>query len=184
MSLIPIFFDLMERDPWEDRFQNFGLGMYPEDMHQMRAPRMCRLVPGGYRRHFPISLDPQEAKDQLMTTGKDGFQVCMDVQQFKPSEITVKTVDDTVVVEAKHEDRPDDHGYVSRHFIRKYTLPKGYDPKAVVSALSSDGVLTVKAPTPSTEAESSQRIVQIQQTGPAHLNVKENPKGNVTNGES
>lgn len=97
----------------------------------------------------------------------------MDVSQFKPNELTVKVVDNTVVVEGKHEEREDGHGMIQRHFVRKYTLPKGFDPNEVVSTVSSDGVLTLKAPPPpSKEQAKSERIVQIQQTGPAHLSVK------------
>ncbi len=44
-------------------------------------------------------------------------QVCLDVQQFKPEEVNVKTVDNFVVIEGKHEEKEDEHGYISRHFV-------------------------------------------------------------------
>ncbi|XP_017053282.1 heat shock protein 23 [Drosophila ficusphila] len=112
--------------------------------------------------------------------GKDGFQVCMDVSHFKPSELTVKVQDNSVLVEGTHEEREDDHGFITRHFIRRYALPEGYEADKVESTLSSDGVLTVKVPKPpALEEKGNERIVQIQQVGPAHLNVKENPKETV-----
>ncbi len=40
----------------------------------------------------------------------------------------------------------DDHGFVSREFMRKYRVPAGVDPASVTSSLSSDGVLSVTAP--------------------------------------
>uniref|UniRef100_A0A672GDN3 Alpha-crystallin B chain n=1 Tax=Salarias fasciatus TaxID=181472 RepID=A0A672GDN3_SALFA len=40
----------------------------------------------------------------------------------------------------------DDHGYVSREFLRKYRLPAGVSSADVKSSLSSDGVLTITAP--------------------------------------
>ncbi|XP_028901877.1 heat shock protein 23 [Zeugodacus cucurbitae] len=126
-------------------------------------------TPSGRLRKFEKDLP-------LATVGKDGFQASMDVQQFKPSELSVKVVDDHIVVEGKHEEREDDHGYISRHFVRRYALPKGFQADKVVSTLSSDGVLTVHAPKPAIEDKSNERVIQIQQTGPAHLNVKENPK--------
>ena len=119
----------------------------------------------------------------LATIGKDGFQASMDVQQFKPSELSVKVVDDHIVVEGKHEEREDNQGYISRHFVRRYALPKGFKADKVVSTLSSDGVLTVSVPKPAIEDKSNERVIQIQQTGPAHLNVKENPK-ETTNEET
>jgi len=107
--------------------------------------------------------------------GKDGFQVCMDVAQFKPSELNVKVVDDSILVEGKHEERQDDHGHIMRHFVRRYKVPDGYKAEQVVSQLSSDGVLTVSIPKPqAVEDKSKERIIQIQQVGPAHLNVKAN----------
>ncbi|XP_004523809.1 heat shock protein 23 [Ceratitis capitata] len=119
----------------------------------------------------------------LATLGKDGFQASLDVQQFKPSELSVKVVDDHVIVEGKHEEREDDHGYISRHFVRRYAVPKGFQADRVESTLSSDGVLTVRIPKPAIEDKSNERVIQIQQTGPAHLNVKENPKENASTGE-
>jgi crystallin alpha B len=73
-------------------------------------------------------------------------QVILDVQQFSPSEITVKTINNTVIVEGKHEEKQDEHGYVSRHFVRRYVLPSDIELNDIVSSLSSDGVLTVTAP--------------------------------------
>jgi crystallin alpha B len=73
-------------------------------------------------------------------------QVILDVQQFAPSEITVKTLDNMVIVEGKHEEKQDEHGYVSRHFVRRYVLPSDIEVNNIVSSLSSDGVLTVTAP--------------------------------------
>lgn len=68
------------------------------------------------------------------------------MQQFKPEEVTVKVVDNFIVVEGKHEERGDEHGFVSRHFVRKYRLPQNCDESAISSTLSSDGVLQLVAP--------------------------------------
>lgn len=68
------------------------------------------------------------------------------MQQFSPDEISVKTVDNHVVVEAKHEEKQDEHGYISRHFVRRYVLPPSHDLVNITSTLSSDGVLTITAP--------------------------------------
>lgn len=161
---------------WGEPFHHFGLGLTPDDLRHLTNSHRY-VMPGGYRRNW--QLQPRRDKGAgdiaIPSTGPDGFQVCMDVQQFKPNEISVKTVDNAVLIEAKHEERPDEHGYISRQFVRKYTLPKDYDPNQVVSTLSSDGVLTIKAPPPpAIEDNSKERIVYIQQTGPAMLNVKDN----------
>lgn len=58
----------------------------------------------------------------------------------------MKTVGNNVIVEAKHEERQDEHGFVSRQFIRRYVLPPSHDVINITSSLSSDGVLTITAP--------------------------------------
>lgn len=40
----------------------------------------------------------------------------------------------------------DDHGFVSREFLRKYKLPAGVTIADVTSSLSIDGVLTITVP--------------------------------------
>ncbi|XP_004523812.1 heat shock protein 23 [Ceratitis capitata] len=119
---------------------------------------------------------PKELGDTIEPmVGKDGYQVSLDVAQFKPSELTVKVVDNNVVVEGKYEGREDEHGFISKHFVRSFSLPRGYKAEEAMSTLSSDGILTVNVPKPpGLEDKSAERVIPIQQTGPAHLNIKEN----------
>lgn len=76
----------------------------------------------------------------------DKYQIMVDVSHFTPEEITVKTVDNTIVVIGKHEDKADNYGYVSRQFSRKYLLPADVEPETVTSTLSADGILSIQAP--------------------------------------
>lgn len=94
------------------------------------------------------------------------LQVILDVQQFAPEEITVKASNNSVLVEGKHEEKQDEHGFISRQFTRRYILPSGYDVADLVSTLSSDGVLTITAPR-RPPPNSGERIVPITKTGPA-----------------
>ena len=144
MSILPFIL----RDPLEELEmplrlfdQDFGLGMRLEDLYQP-IPYMMRR--GYYRpwRH----VTGQNSGVSSMCSNKDNFQVMLDVQQFRPEEISVKTVDNSIVVEGKHEEKRDEHGFVSRQFVRRYPLPEGTKPEAVTSTLSSDGVLTISAP--------------------------------------
>jgi HSP20 family molecular chaperone IbpA len=95
--------------------------------------------------------------------GKEGFQVCVDVHQFAPSEISVKASDDFIVVECSHEERQDDHGFISRRFHRRYPFFQGCDSNKITSELSSDGVLTIKAPLK--VVAGPERSVPIKKTG-------------------
>ncbi|XP_055388357.1 heat shock protein beta-1 [Condylostylus longicornis] len=70
-----------------------------------------------------------------------------DVSQYAPEEIVVKTVDNKLLVHAKHEEKSDTKS-VYREYNREFLLPKGVNPEAIRSSLSKDGVLTVDAPLP------------------------------------
>lgn len=104
--------------------------------------------------------------------GKDGFQVSLDVRNYRPSEISVKTEDNEIaseiVVHAKHALKSDSIGRISREFTRRYDLPKEFKPEDVSAKLSYDGTLTIKAPQRK-PAEAIIRQVPIQETGPARF---------------
>uniref|UniRef100_A0A2P2I338 Heat shock protein 27-like n=1 Tax=Hirondellea gigas TaxID=1518452 RepID=A0A2P2I338_9CRUS len=70
-----------------------------------------------------------------------------DVSQYRPDEIVVKTVDNKLLVHAKHEEKTESRS-VYREYNREFLLPKGTNPEAIRSSLSKDGVLTVEAPLP------------------------------------
>lgn len=69
----------------------------------------------------------------------------VDVKDFKPEDINVKTVDDTVVVEGKIE-KKEGNAVSTQMFTRRFMLPSNVDLNAISSALSRDGVLTINAP--------------------------------------
>ncbi|KAI5645951.1 hsp20/alpha crystallin family domain-containing protein [Phthorimaea operculella] len=79
-------------------------------------------------------------------TEKDKYEVFLQLKDFEPKDISVKIADGYIVVEAKHEEKKDEHGFISRHVQRKYMLPEECDPEKVQSKLSPDGVLTIVAP--------------------------------------
>jgi len=178
MALLPLLIELSDElsQPSYNRWNNFGRGVYPHELEMIASPRsMLNQYYTGYQRCPRLLSELRNHADSSAasktTIGKDGFQVCLDVQQFAPNEISVKTVDNTIIVEAKHEERQDEHGYISRQFTRRYALPQGFNIKDVATQLSSDGILTIKAP-PENKAldQGNVRVLQIQQTGPARLN--------------
>lgn len=107
-----------------------------------------------------------EYKGAIFTLEKDGFHICMDVKQFRFSELSVKVVnDDMIVIEAKHAEREDNaSGTVARQIMRKYPIPKESEPENVKAELSPDGILTVKAPLKK-QKPSKERVVKIEQIG-------------------
>ncbi|XP_026558179.1 heat shock protein beta-6 [Pseudonaja textilis] len=119
--------------------QRFGEGLLESDLFS------ATLCP--YYMRFPSMPSMADSGLSEMKLDKDNFSVLLDVKHFSPEEIHVKVVGDYIEVHAKHEERPDEHGYISREFHRRYTIPKGVDPAAITSALSPDGVLSITGPT-------------------------------------
>lgn len=100
------------------------------------------------------------------------FEITLDVQNYKPDELKVRTQpDNTVIIEGKHEERSTDkppgrysssatgltssalsqqtsghQSAVTQQFSRRFTLPHNCDPLRVISNLSRYGVMVVTAP--------------------------------------
>lgn len=175
MSLVPLLY----RDWWDDEEffrpsrlldQHFGTGLRRDDLlNSISVPSRNSLR--NYFRPWRAPALARQDSGSTITQDKDKFQVILDVQQFAPNEITVKTTGNSIVVEGKHEEKQDEHGFISRHFVRRYVLPQEHDINEVVSSLSSDGILTVTAPKKSLKPPNTERVVPITQTGPAKATV-------------
>lgn len=146
MSILPYLLEQLSRPTMYD--QHFGLGLFDDDL--VYEPRHHRY------NHFPILMGQYPRSSRLSSASQSGlshvqndnnnFKVNLDVQQFKPNEVSVKVEDGFVVVCGKHEERSDEHGFISRQFTRRYKLPDNVDVAAITSTLSSDGILSVGAP--------------------------------------
>lgn len=186
MSNVPMRF----RDWWDE---------YDMDFDSFRRPRTSRLI----NQHFGdvlrkndllsslanthISTSPRTSSSpyyrpyelsrqdsgSTVNVEKDKFQIILDVQQFTPDEISVKTNDKFIIVEGKHEEKADEHGFVSRHFVRKYMIPANYKQENVSSTLSSDGILSISAVMPAFQPPSQDmRSVPITPVGPQKESVQ------------
>uniref|UniRef100_A0A3P9JMU0 SHSP domain-containing protein n=1 Tax=Oryzias latipes TaxID=8090 RepID=A0A3P9JMU0_ORYLA len=96
------------------------------------------------------SLANQMPQKNLVEPVVNTWGVSMDVAHFSPSEISLGVRDGFLEVRGKHEEKPDQHGFISRCFTRKYRLPAEVGAATIVARLSVDGVLTVEAPVPET----------------------------------
>ncbi|XP_076376090.1 protein lethal(2)essential for life [Megalopta genalis] len=184
MSVVPLMF----RDWWDDfdrpvsriMDQHFGRVLNRDDLISRFADlgfdRPARLTFGSryFRPWRNVSTRQHSSgSSTIQVDNKDNFQVILDVQQFSPEEITVKTVGNNIIIEAKHEERQDEHGFVSRHFLRRYVLPSSHDVIDITSSLSSDGVLTITAPKKGETPIEGERLIEIVKTGePAGKPVK------------
>ena len=167
LSVVPRFFDINDcfTDPWRSSFSdycndNFRLSNNHNMLYDFPYTTF-REVEQQIRNHHQFIRDEFRAHP-LLNMEKFAFEICVDVHQFKPNEISVKVVENIVVVEvAKHEERRDQQGFISRQFSRRFILPSGYDVNKVQSIITSEGYLTVKAPPPPPRYQSVERILTI-----------------------
>ncbi|NP_001091794.1 protein lethal(2)essential for life-like [Bombyx mandarina] len=179
MSLLPFVlgdWPRVRHNHWPSRLvdQDFGLALTPNDM---LAAVACPVLSEDYFRPWRQLAAASRDLGSSIKADKDKFQVNLDVQHFSPEEISVKTADGYIVVEGKHEEKKDEHGYISRQFVRRYALPEGAAPETVESRLSSDGVLTITAPRKVPDAVKGERKVPIAQTGPVRKEIKDQSEG-------
>lgn len=179
MALLPFLIDYEMERPRRLIDQHFGLGLSPEDLLHAAAGPMSGLMSREYYRPWRHLHAASRDMGSSIKSDKEKFQVNLDVQHFSPEEISVKTADGYIVVEGKHEEKKDHHGYISRQFTRRYTLPEGCVPETVESKLSSDGVLSVIAPKQVPQAIQGERCVPIAQTGPIRKEIKDTANGDA-----
>ncbi|KAL0901109.1 hypothetical protein ABMA27_006431 [Loxostege sticticalis] len=176
MSMYPFFVEYERPRPRPRRLldQHFGLGLTPQDYLTIVA--IPQNTPDYYRNWRNLQAAANDVGSTIKED-KEKFQVNLDVQHFAPEEISVKTVDRFLVVEAKHEERQDEHGFISRSFTRKYALPESVEADAISSKLSSDGVLTISAPLKAPPKAANERVVPIIQTGPVKKQIEGQQEG-------
>ncbi|XP_077596494.1 heat shock protein beta-1 [Stigmatopora nigra] len=156
--------------------QSFGMPAQMEDLasypyaHWPGYMRPSVVGPDMAAVMYPGAVMAQQARalSRQMSTGmseikqtQDSWKVSLDVNQFSPEELVVKTKDGVVEITGKHEERKDEHGFVSRCFTRKYTLPSGANVEKVTSSLSPDGMLTVEAPLPKAAIEAAEVTIPV-----------------------
>ncbi|KAJ8717331.1 hypothetical protein PYW08_005730 [Mythimna loreyi] len=140
--------------------QNFGMCMPPHDFlypfYDMHS---------SYFRPWKC-FNSQTISKQLGSTienEKGNYKITLDVQHYRPDDISVKVTETEIIVEAKHEERQDSHGFISRQFKRRYPLPSHCPAENVTSSMSSDGILIIIAEKKS--SNETEKIVPIKMCG-------------------
>ncbi|XP_010874349.1 heat shock protein 67B1 [Esox lucius] len=103
---------------------------------QQSGPRLSRAESAGLQGVSEVRMDGYK------------WRISLDVSHFSPTEITLRTLGGFLEIKGKHEERPDEQGFITRCFTRKYTLPIGIDLQTIRSSLYGDGILTVEASLP------------------------------------
>ncbi|CAH1401069.1 unnamed protein product [Nezara viridula] len=148
MSLLPHLINALvddyDRRHWLSDLNDHQLYLTPADILQITQRPTTRS--GGQMRRPWRNLAGGDSNVSTFSSNKNEFKVNLDVQQFKPDELKLKVVDGFLVVDGKHEERSDEHGFISRQFTRRYKIPEDVDQEKLNSHLSSDGVLSISAP--------------------------------------
>ncbi|KAK8779276.1 alpha-crystallin B chain-like [Amblyomma americanum] len=106
--------------------------------------------------------------DSALCTTQDKFAVQVDARNFVPEELTVKTVDNCLIIHGKHEEKSDDRGcYVAREFTRRYVLPEDVDPQTIKSHLTPNGVLAIEAPRKAKKEQAKLIPIKVHHEGKA-----------------
>ncbi|KAI6191198.1 SHSP domain-containing protein [Aphelenchoides bicaudatus] len=108
----------------------------------------------------PIFKDGLDVRTNIYND-RDRFAVEVDTYQFRPEELEVKTMDDTLLIEGRHEDVRDSDNYTKMYFVRKYQLPPDVHPQEVTSSIDSGGRLIVEARKPYAALDGRERVIPI-----------------------
>ena len=113
-----------------------------------------------------LNLNDQENGASKVVYEDDLYKILVNVDKYLPEELMIKTVDNNVVVEAKHEEKTSDgRSYSTQSFNQSFTLPRGVNPECVTSALSKSGILTISAPLPKPlKSNDRERMIPIKHT--------------------
>lgn len=131
MSLVPYWLrhlrNVAYRDPvlrvLEDPFAVFAKDPFFRDplkyMRQVTAPL----------EHEQHGIEGVYSDSEVKVDGKK-VEVHLDVQNFSPEQIQVKTVGNEIMIEGKKEIKRED-GWTKSHFERRFLLPEGFPPERV-----------------------------------------------------
>ncbi|KAK9744955.1 Hsp20/alpha crystallin family [Popillia japonica] len=158
MSLIPYILNDLIRPSFDEQRR---LRARNEDIW---SPYITLQNPHSKDQHCSRKTAASDIKS-VANSPRNCFEINLDVQYFTPEEITVKLNENGfIIVDAKHNEKEDEHGYVSRHFVRRYPIPPGVNRHQIRCSLSSDGILKITA-LELDETNVLETIIPIEQTG-------------------
>ncbi|XP_041367384.1 major egg antigen-like isoform X2 [Gigantopelta aegis] len=94
--------------------------------------------------------------------GSKKLQLQVDVGEFNPDEIVVKTMERKLIVHAEHEEKLANRT-LHKEFNKEYDLPESVDPGSITAYIGEDKKLTIEAPIkPPVERRKSYTVTQSQ----------------------
>ena len=136
--------------------QDFGSGLFnepmfgpfdlPRSVYRRRPTKLSKSEVVSDKDKFQVSETFPTGRWQLIELFSLSGQVTIDLADFEVKEISVKIIDNSLVVHAEHEEKPDEAGHVYRKLNRRYILPRTVDQDNISSTFSDNGTLVITAP--------------------------------------
>ncbi|XP_042893942.1 uncharacterized protein LOC122267835 [Penaeus japonicus] len=119
----------------------------------------CSDVLDHYRKLRSRNLK-EENQAITVSSGNSSHKIVLDVQDFMGGDVKVKVLDEKeLLVEGRVEKKEEGSLSLSSHsFRRRFTLPQDTDMTAITSVMSSDGILTITAPTMNGKVQQTKTI--------------------------
>ncbi|XP_059175601.1 heat shock protein Hsp-12.2-like [Physella acuta] len=100
------------------------------------------IMPPLWTRAYHASRANRES--EVQNTDKE-FRVRVNMKHYKPEEIKITSDNQRITIHAKHEEKQDGHGFVSREITRVFKIPEDVDARSVTSTITYNGILNIKA---------------------------------------
>ncbi|CAG5128517.1 unnamed protein product [Candidula unifasciata] len=103
---------------------------------------------------FPIKSSPVKSLDMAtpvknpIITEADGsrkLRLQVDIGEFRPEDVVVKTMERKLIVHAEHEEKSSGRT-LHKEFNKEYDLPESVDPATIQAYIADDKILTIEAP--------------------------------------
>ena len=98
-----------------------------------------------FKQRSLIGSGKQETAHNLqVSASNDKFMIQLELPGFEPEDFSLKTKDNTIVLEALHEGKGEES--TSRKYVKEFKMPEGVLRDKLASSYSADGILTISAP--------------------------------------
>jgi Molecular chaperone (small heat shock protein) len=98
------------------------------------------IEPFSFRR-----LSPQSIPIQGVVQRGDVYRISVNMDGFKPEDITISLKENTLTIEGKINKKMDDGSKFQQECTREMTLPDDVDESSLKTFLGADGILSIEA---------------------------------------
>merc|ERR1711933_103383 len=88
----------------------------------------------------------EAAHNIQVSASNDKFMIQLELPGLSPEDFSLKTKDDVIIIEAKHNAKTEDGPTDTRQFTKEFKMPSGVATDQLGSTYSGAGILTISAP--------------------------------------